>query len=434
MLTPFPYQKDAIDMGVKGHLLCADACGLGKTLIGIETAHHIQQFHLHPIIVVCKKSAKLQWEYAIQEQVPNSIIKRLDTTKNFESAIEVGNPSHSLDWYIIHFAALRKLTRKDMLARTYFSTIIIDEAHRIKNRRAQQTMGVKKLLGYRRLALTATEMESSPADMGSLLNFLRPDKWTAYHGWCAKYVEYEIHPYFKWKKVVGPKNLEKMARELTGTYLKRTKKEVRPDLPPLREEKVPIEPNPALQSAYTQIETAGDIIVDVDDMELIIPNVLAKIMALRQLTSNGLNTYTSDKIDYTLSYVADNPDANIVIFSVFRKTAQTLAKKLNAPLVIGAQKPLDIQRLRPKTLVGTIGALGESHDLPWMDVAIFVDVDWSSTSMQQARDRIHRINITNPKLALYLYHPGTVDDLIFEALDKKWSDIELVQNYLRQFT
>jgi SNF2 family DNA or RNA helicase len=421
-------------MGIKSHLLCADACGLGKTLIGIETAHHIQEYHPHPIIVVCKKSAKLQWEYAIREQVSNANIKRLDTTKNFDEVIEEGNPSHSLDWYIIHFAALRKLTKKDMLARTYFSTIIVDEAHRIKNKRAQQTVGVKKLLGYRRIALTATEMESSPADMWSLLNFLRPGKYGGYHGWCAKYVEYEIHPYFKWKKVIGPKNLKKMAKELTGTYLKRTKEEVRPDLPPLREQRVPIEPNPALQSAYTQIETAGDIIVDVDDMELIIPNVLAKIMTLRQMTSNGYNTYTSDKMDYALSYVADNPDANVVIFSYFRETAKAIAKKLKAPLVIGAQEAPDIQKLKPNLLVGTIGALGESHDLPWMDVAIFVDVDWSSTAMQQAKDRIHRINITSPKLVLYLYHPDTVDDLIFEALDKKWSDIELVQSYLRRMT
>ncbi len=432
MLRPYPFQDTAIDMGVKGHLLCADACGLGKTLVGIEVAHHIQEYHPHPIIVVCKKSTKLQWEYAIQEQVPNANIKRLDTIDDFKHPYD--NPSHSLDWWIIHFAALRKLTKKHPLARTYFSTVIVDEAHRIKNKRAQQTMGVKKLLGYRRLALTATEMESSPADMWSLLNFLRPDKYSAYHGWCAKYVEYEIHPYFKWKKVIGPKNLERMARELMGIYVKRTKKEVRPDLPPLREQKVPIEPNIPLQSAYKQIETAGDIIVDVDDMELIIPNVLAKIMALRQITSNGLGTYTSDKMDYALSYVTDNPDANIVIFSYFRNTAKEIAQKLKAPLVIGAQEAPDIQKLKPNLLVGTIGALGESHDLPWMDVAIFIDIDWSSIAMTQAKDRIHRINITSPKLVLYLYHPGTVDDLIFEALDKKWNDIELVQSYLRRFT
>ncbi len=431
MLKPFPYQRVAISMGVKNNLLCADACGLGKTLIGIETARTIQEAHKHPILVVCKKGAKLQWEYAIEEQVSNVSIKRLDAVKNFDHD-ERRLAHNSTTWYIIHFAALRKLTTKHPLASIYFSTIIVDEAHRIKNRKAQQTVGTKKLVSYRKLALTATEMESSPADMWSLLNFLKPSKYSGYHGFCARYVKYEIHPYFKWKKAIGPKNLDKLARELDGTYIKRSKEEVRPDLPPLREQRVPLEPNLALQRAYRRIETAGDIVVELEeDWELIVPNVLAKIMALRQLTSNGLDRYPSDKMDYVINYVEDNPDASIVIFSVFRKTAQYLAKKLGTLLVIGGEEAPDIQKLRPKTLVGTIGALGESHDLPWMDVAIFVDVDWSSTAMQQARDRIHRITITTPKLALYLYHPGTVDNLIFDALDKKWSDIRIVQEYLK---
>lgn len=433
MLEPFPYQRVAIDMGIKSNLLCADACGLGKTLVGIETARTIQTVHPHPILVVCKKGAKLQWAYAIEEQISNASIKLLDAHRNFDEQERVEAHNGSTTWYIIHFAALRKLYKKDPLARTYFSTIIVDEAHRIKNRRAQQTQGIKKLLSYRKLALTATEMERSPEDLWSILNYLKPSKYSGFHGFTARYVEYEIHPYFKWRKAVGPKNLDKLARELHGIYIKRSKEEVRSDLPPLIEERVPIQPNPVLQTAYTTIETAGDIIVDLDERELIIPNVLARIMALRQLLSNGLNQYTSDKMEYALSYVTDNPDANIVIFSVFRNTAERIAEKLGAVLVMGNMKVPDIQALRPQILVGTIGALGESHDLPWMDVAIFVDVDWSSTAMQQAKDRIHRITITNPKLALYLYHPGTVDDLIFTALDKKWSDIELVQEYLKRY-
>ncbi len=432
MLNPFPYQRVAIDMGIKSNLLCADACGLGKTLIGIETARHVQQHHPHPILVICKKGAKLQWAYAIETQVKDVSIKLLDAHRNFDEEERKEAQNGSTAWYIIHFAALRKLLKKDPIARVYFSTIIVDEAHRIKNRRAQQTQGIKKLLSYRKLALTATEMERSPEDLWSILNYLRPSKYSGFHGFTARYVEYEIHPYFKWRKAIGPKNLDKLARELHGIYIKRSKEEVRADLPPLIEERVPIQPNPVLQTAYTTIETADDIIIPLGDEELIIPNVLAKIMKLRQLLSNGLGQYTSDKMEYALSYVADNPDANIVIFSVFRNTAERIARKLDATLVMGAMKVPDIQALRPKILVGTIGALGESHDLPWMDVAIFVDVDWSSTAMQQAKDRIHRITITTPKLALYLYHPGTVDDLIFEALDKKWSDITLVQEYLKR--
>lgn len=430
-LTPFPYQREAIDLGTQHNLLCADACGLGKTLTGIEIARGIQAAHPHPVLIVCNKSTKLQWAQAIANQEPSVDINVVHTQAEFTDAHN-GRGANDLGWYIIHFAALRKVKVGDPITRTYFSTIVVDEAHRIKNRKAQQTRGVKKLLSYRKIALTATEMERSPEDLWSILNFLEPNKWRGFYAFAAKYVQYEVHPYFGWKKAVGPKNLEDLAKKLRGRYIKRTKEEVREDLPPLREERVPIELNPSLQGAYMEIKTAGDILVPIGDEEHIIPNVLARIMKLRQLTSNGLGQFTSDKLEYVTTYVEDNPDANIVIFSSFRETAQLLARKLKAPLIIGGHTS-DLSD-KPRLLVGTTAALGESFDLPWMDVAIFVESEWSSTVMAQAKDRIHRINITDPKLALYLYHPGTVDELIFEALDKKWTNLELVQAYLRRET
>jgi hypothetical protein len=136
---------------------------------------------------------------------------------------------------------------------------------------------------------------------------------------------------------------------------------------------------------------------------------------------------------WVIEYVEDNPDEKIMIYSVFRATAKALAITLNAPLVIGNQATPDLQRTRPPLIVGTIAALGESHDLPWIDTAIFVDCEWSTTMMEQARDRMHRINITSPKHAIYLYHEDTVDELVFEALDNKWETIETVQRYIQHY-
>lgn len=440
MLVPYPYQEVAIAKAVENNFLCADKCGLGKTLIGIETALHVQAQHKHPVLVICTLSASLQWVYSIQEQIPDAYIKRLHTLGNFDEHVSNNgnNPSHTTDWFIIHFAALRKITKEHALARTYFSTIIVDEAHRIKNRRSQQTKGVKKLVSYRKVALTATEMESSPADMWSILNWLYPIQFKGFWGWRAKYVEVEKHPYFGWEKEVGAKNPEAMAKELDGIYIKRYKEDVREDMPPLTESRVPIEISARLLSAYTQIERGGDILVEVEDTELLVKNTLAEIMLLRQLTSNGLSEklkgpIPSDKIKWVQDYVEDNPDEKIIIFSVFRATAITLAQLLQAPLVIGKQAPPDLQRTRPSLIVGTIKAMGESHDLPWIDTAIFVDCEWSSILTEQSRDRIHRINITSPKHAIYLYHPGTVDELVFDALDNKWATIEIVQEYIQRY-
>jgi superfamily II DNA or RNA helicase len=433
MLTPYPYQTEAIEMGVESNLLCADACGLGKTLVGIEIARHIQKDNPHPILVVSTNGARLQWVYAIQEQLSNAQsnapINVLNAVVDYEYMYE---GSHTNSWYVIHYAALRKMTHRDMLARTFFSTIILDEVHRIKNRNARQTKGVKKITSHRKVGLTATEMERSPEDLWSLLNWLDRDRFRGFHGFAAKYVEYEVHPYFGWKKAVGPKNLDRLVTNLDGMYIKRSKEDVKSDLPPLTESRVPLSLNGKLLDAYTEIESAGDILVTLDEMELVIPNVLASIMKRRQLTSNGLGRYTSAKVDWVTNYMADNPNENVLIFSVFRDTARLLADKLDVPLVMGGEEPPDIQRLKPRVLVGTIKALGESHDLPWMDTAIFIDCEWSTILMTQARDRFHRINITSPKHAIYLYHPGTVDELVFEALDNKWSMTQAVTEYIRR--
>ncbi len=435
MLEPYPYQKVAIELGIQRNMLCADKCGLGKTLVGIEIVRNIQQERPGPALIVCTKGAKLQWAYAIADQMP-AYIKVLDTHRNFTDEMRKASVGANGNiWYIIHFAALRKVLKKDPIARTYFSVIVVDEAHRIKNRRAQQTKGVKQLLSFRKIALTATEMEKAPDDMWSILNWLYPALFSGYYGFRARYTVIEKHPYFGYEKVVGSKNVEELAKKLEGLYVKRTKEEVRKDLPSLTEQRVPLELNSKVRRSDTKIKTAGDILVEVEGEELLIANTLARIMKRRQLTSNGMGLYpTTDKIEWVKNYVEDNPDTNILIFSVFRATAQHLAEELSAPLVIGNAKRPDVARLRPNLLVGTIKAMGESYDLPWMDVAIFVDCEWSTTLMEQARDRIHRINITSPKLALYLYHPDTVDDLVFEALDNKWDTLTVVSEYLRRYS
>jgi SNF2 family DNA or RNA helicase len=69
-------------------------------------------------------------------------------------------------------------------------------------------------------------------------------------------------------------------------------------------------------------------------------------------------------------------------------------------------------------------------DLPHVDTAIFIDIEWSSILMQQALDRIHRINIENVKHTYYLRCKGTNDTLLHEALNSKWSTKELAERFL----
>jgi SNF2 family DNA or RNA helicase len=85
-------------------------------------------------------------------------------------------------------------------------------------------------------------------------------------------------------------------------------------------------------------------------------------------------------------------------------------------------------------LIGTIAAMGEGLNLQRASTAIFVDQEWSTIKMTQAYDRIHRLDITEPKVIYLLHCANTVDNLILEALTNKWSQTELVYaalSYLR---
>lgn len=433
MLIPYPYQQEAIDIGVQRNLLCADKCGLGKTLVGIEIARIVQQSNPYPVLVVCTKGARLQWSYAILEQLSNGLSNgRTHILDNVDDYDYAGSGTQSLDWFIIHYAALRKVIKKRLIARTYFSTIVADEVHRIKTKSSQQTKGLKRLLSHRKIGLSATPMEKSPSELWSVLNWMYPEKFRAYQGFRARYVQIEKHPWFGYEQEVGPKNADKLAQKIANIFIQRTKEDVRPDLPPLTETRVPLMLSDQVRGAYDAVNTADDILVTVEDEELLIANTLAKIMKLRQLLSNGWNKFTSDKLEYAKAYVRDNPDEGVAIFSVFRDTAIRISRDLKVPLMIAGEE-YDVQKNRPQVIVGTIKKLGESHDMPWLDTALFVDCEWSTILMEQARDRIHRINITTGKQALYLYHPGTVDELVFDALDKKWSNIQIVQEYIRRY-
>lgn len=50
--------------------------------------------------------------------------------------------------------------------------------------------------------------------------------------------------------------------------------------------------------------------------------------------------------------------------------------------------------------------------------------------MQQAIDRIHRINITNAKHLYFLRCVDTVDALVHMAIREKWTTKELAEHYL----
>jgi SNF2 family DNA or RNA helicase len=445
MKRPYPYQRDAIARIIDTNLLLADECGLGKTMMAIESSRHLPT---GPRLVVCPSRAKEQWREEIIDQFPDATVFVLGPAGSLPSdfkwsMLESSEPTY---WVVTHYETLLRIGSE--LSWVDWTYIIMDEAHRIKNRKAKRTLWANRLRAYKKVCLTGTPIEKTPADMWALLHFLHPKQFTSYWAFVGQFVLFEEHPWWDFKKPIGVKNPEHMAQVIGPYFLRRSKQEVMPDLPPRIIHHVPLTMDGPQARAYDQIDKAKDIEVPLDpydtgetEIELTIVNALSRIIRLQQVSVDpsilGIDV-PSSKLSWLEEYLEDNPEEVIVIFSRFRPVAQKIANKYQCPLVVGGMRnPSSAiaawQSGQHRLITGTLDAMGEALNLQRASTAIFLEEHWSSRVMTQALDRIHRVNIKEAKHMIYLYNEGTVDELVRQALEKKWSTRDLANRFFDKY-
>lgn len=422
MKTPYPFQQEAIAQALKvPGFLVADECGLGKTLTAIEIAKLVRYAFPWRCLVICPPSLIAQWCDAISEQTMGTevmVVNRLP--------LDFQNLS---GWFVMSVYDLSSIHVRSALSTVIFDVVIVDEAHRMKNRKTKTAEWIKHINVPRRIALTGTPMEKNPADLWSILNWLQPDAFPVYWGWVMNNLEV-TEGFFEKYKVGGPKDPAAFAGMLRPYMIRRTKEQVAPQLP----EKIVIEQRVSMpaeqQELHDAIRTQTDIEAKVWDKTILIPNALAMLVRLQQIASDphllGFDV-PSGKLQWLDDFLTDHPDEPTVIFSKFRDVAIGIAEKYSADIVIGGRREYDPNNC--KLLVGTIDAMGEGLNLQWAKNAIFIDAHWSTIKMTQAIDRIHRIDIKEPK-NIYLLWSCHEDLLVLKAINEKWTESELVYYFL----
>jgi SNF2 family DNA or RNA helicase len=430
MKTLYPFQEENVSQGSRRHVLIADDCGLGKTVSAIETGKATRQRGASKFgvpwraLVICPKGVRWQWLSEIDSQDPEQSIHVVT------NAGEIGKDARG--WYIMHYEAVMRYPPTHLL----WDLIVLDEAHRIRNRNAQRTKAIKKLSSLRRVALSGTPMDKDPSEMWSIWNWLYPQEFTSYWRFRNAFCEMSVNDY-GFSKVAGPKNVDLLAKQLKGRFLRHTKEMVAPQMPPKVFVDVPLRMEDEQLDLYEAIRNSKDIEVITEHGSLRIANALALIVRLQQAASCPQSLgpefdLPSVKVDWTLEFIEDHSELSIVVFTRFVATAQKLLTTLNEGGVLAegffgahAQFPTAFLDGTAKVLVVTIAKAGEGLDLKHANAAIFIDQEWSTIKMQQAYDRIHRLGVNDVKM-LYRLTCSPVDELIQEAIEKKWNDAQLI--------
>lgn len=471
------FMKYAIDSqrrGLYSGFLLADQPGLGKTLEAMNLALYNRKFNgiKHCLIIACVNSAKYNWVADIKKHT-NGRAKPylLGSRKKRNGDIRFeGSGDEKLEdlmhgymyndekngplpfFLILNIEALRyKKERKykirdrliGLINSGYIGMVILDECHKgISPSSAQGRclIEIKKKTEQTKiewLPMTGTPIVNKPTDLFTPLKLVDGHTFSSFKTWCDNFC---IYGGFGNHELLGYKNMPQLKKMLQSHMLRRLKSEVL-DLPPKIHIVEYVEDTPYQAQLY---KTLIDETAKKKDKILAAINPRAEFIRLRQISGSpelvdkslvvnkaylAKNAKLTRLIDMVDTIVAN--DEKVIIFSNWVEPLRTvykfLASKYEVCSYTGTMKAevREAHKMRFKTdpnckiLIGTVGALGPSHDLPEANNVIFYDLPWNPSTMEQAEDRAYR---PDSKLAVNVYSlisRGTVDEVVYNIIMTK---------------
>lgn len=426
-ITPYPYQQEGIDYGVKKkRFLIADEPGLGKTLQSIAT---VDKADAYPCLVICPSSLKINWQREFEKFTDKSVLVLEDSVKqSYPYLIQMGGYSGA----IVNYESLRKYFvwnyRKGMRLKDIvfspnikmFKSVIIDESHRVKDASIQQAKFCRGITVGKPyiILLSGTPAVNKPDDLTSQLGMM--DRLNDFGG----------QSYFISKYRTG--DLKDLSDKLYQTcMIRREKKNVLKDLP----EKTRVDlltdvsDSPDYEAYRLAAEDLAEFLrqyksLDEGSIKRRMQNeALMKFMTLRGLIALC-------KIKPVIEYVSDFTQSGqkIVLFCSYHEVVDRLKTSFpNAVTVTGRdsmsskQAAVDLFQNDPdvKVIICSIKAAGVGLTLTAASTVLFLEFPWTFADCVQCEDRVHRIGQTDNVLCLYFLAKGSVDHKLYKIIQDK---------------
>lgn len=448
---PIPYdplhdfQRAGVDfMDVAVSCILGDDMGAGKTVQALSLIRLLDDWTL-PALIVAPNSMKYTWAQEVLKWCKLGVPYVVDGGVVGRKKILVEAARDPQAIVIINYEGLRghsrlsgygseKLKRcvdcggTDPTVRTTscevharelnhipFKTVILDEAHKIKDPHAKQTRAAwaigKGESVTRRYALTGTVIANDPGDAWSILHFIEPREhptktkfvdryclqtWNAYGGLDIK----GLHPATRQEfyQVIDPR-FRRMPKELVLSQLP----------PKIRSTRL-VELTPKQLKAYRDVEK--DLVTRLPDGSILVaPNdLVAKTRLLQfasatlELTSEGFRMCDpSSKVDALVDILEERDGKPTLVSAMHRQLIELAAArltKLKIPfgLITGKQLPVDrestlrdFQAGKLPVLMFTLSAGGTGLTMTVADTQVRLQRSWSMIDNLQGENRNHRI-------------------------------------------
>lgn len=445
-LEYLPFQKAGIHYcSGKEAALIGDDMGLGKT---IQAAGLINQNEgAKNIIVICPAILKLNWKNELQKWL----------VRNYKISVCYGTQLKTADYFvsgedkevygtitIINYDILK--ANIDSLLKQRYDLLIADEAHYVKTGKALRTKAVGSLarVSKAKLFLTGTPLTKYPLDLFQILRMSNHPLAASWKYYTNRYCNPVTN---RWGTTFGSSHEEELQEALRSGYMiRRMKSAVLSELP-AKTRQVIVLPADTVKSAVDAEKTYLKAMKDnnkrikqensfadaIEKMRDSKSTAMAEIVRLRKETAIA-------KIPVALKHieaVLENEN-KVVIFAHHKEVITRVYEhfKKEAVLITGeteaGKRQEKIQSFqnnsKVKVFCATIMSCGVGVTLTAAQTAVFLELDWLPSTIEQAEDRLHRIGQEGSVLVQFLVVDGSIDARIAKSFTRKKKVIDKVTN------
>lgn len=456
--TLYEFQRDDVSFMLdKRRCICGEPMGLGKTLITLATLE--QQSPRH-VLVVCKKTYIAEWFQQINDWLDCDCLTPWEGPGDKLAGLNLAGPP----FVCINYDLLSIPKYWHELIKVKWDAVVFDEAHKLKNNKAQRTKNAYLMSSYadRMYHLTGTPIQNSPADLYPLFRLMNPREYHNYGWWVNTFCVMDEQTIWMKNKngkpyprvvrniVQGARNHEVELNALLHLYMCRHEKsEVMPNLPPKQRRTVPVELGNE-KKQYEQMQ--NELFALLDSGELITaPKVIAQMIRLRQicLEPNLLShepvkpSTPSNKTQVLLDLLEDTTE-KVLVFSFFEQYIRILSQVLNDKgikhvTITGKRTPTENMTAERtfqadpeiRVCLGTIGSMGECWTLTEAKIIVFTDVFWNPAVNEQCEDRSYGrankgLEQDESVLIIDLFNQGTIEEHVHNIVRRKERMIEAI--------
>nr|WP_306438800.1 SNF2-related protein [Longirhabdus pacifica] len=443
-ITPLPHQIDTakrVLYEMRGRAILADEVGLGKTIeAGLILKEYMIRGLVRKALILVPASLVLQWVRELNQKfgIPAVAQKK---KYMWEHPIVVA----SMD-------TAKRDPHKEMLLGMNYDMLIIDEAHKLKNKKTTNYQFITQLTKKYCLLLTATPMQNDLKELYNLVTLLKPGHLGALGNFKQNFVVDKRQPKneTELKQEIQKVMIRNLRSESNIPFTKRNVQNITLDLS--KDEQALYDnvtkyikdtyQQAGMKSLLSLVTLQREVCSSRDAVFVTLFNMFKKLREdsplrspiwelILQIKSIESNT----KADTTLDLIKKVND-KVIIFTEYRASQEYLLHFLKEHQIIcvpyrgGMNRGkkdwmMDLFKRRAQVMIAT-EAGGEGINLQFCHHVINFDLPWNPMRVEQRIGRVHRLGQAQDVNIYNLSTKNTIEEHILHLLHEKINLFEKV--------